>query len=70
MNRQRLNSSFIRSAGYEPDKELMEIEFVRGHVFEYHRVDQRTFDGLMLAESAGSYFHRHIKGKFAFQEVK
>lgn len=59
MNRQFVNSSDIRSVGYENN--TLEIEFHSGGVYQYHGVPRARFVGLVSATSCGKYFHAYIK---------
>lgn len=59
MQRQFINSSDIRSVGYENN--TLEIEFNRGGVYQYHGVPQDRYVSLINAGSSGSYFHNFIK---------
>ena len=62
MNRQFVNSSDIHSVGY--DNNTLEIEFIRGGIYQYHGVPYERYQGLISAPSCGSYFHKFIKPYF------
>jgi hypothetical protein len=62
-------SSMMRSAGYDDDHAVLEIEFVTGHVYRYHAVPRREWTGLMEAESKGRYFDAHIRDKYPMKRV-
>jgi len=47
----------------------LEIEFCRGTVYRYFEVPRSVFDGLLGADSAGSYFNRYIRNRFPFQQL-
>lgn len=59
MNRQFVNSSDIRSVGFENN--TLEIEFNSGGIYQYHGVSQDRYYGLISAGSCRSYFHNFIK---------
>jgi lysyl-tRNA synthetase class 2 len=59
-----VNSSVIRSIGYDADHAVLEVEFVSGQVYRYHFVPRRIWNELMLAESKGRYFDAHIRQRF------
>lgn len=69
MERKPVVSSMIRSIGYSPDSETLEVEFGSGGVYQYSGVSARTYRELMDAPSIGTYFGRNIKGKNAFKKV-
>ena len=51
MNRNFVNSSDIRSVGYENN--TLEIEFNRGGIYQYHGVPQERYYSLISAGSCG-----------------
>ncbi len=59
MQRQFVNSSNIRSVGYENN--TLEIQFNDGSIYQYHGVSQDRYYGLLSAGSGGKYFHNFIK---------
>ena len=62
-------SSMMRSAGYDEALAVLEIEFVTGHVYRYHAVPRRDWQGLMDAESKGRYFEAYIRDKYPMRRV-
>jgi len=70
MNRQPVSSSSVCSVGYDPETQVLEIEFTKNHrVYQYHGVPQDVYESLMAAESVGSYLHWNIKGTYPHNEV-
>lgn len=61
MKRVSVQSSNISSVGYDPATSALEIEFHHGGVYQYYGVPRQVYEGLMAAESKGSYFHHYIK---------
>ena len=59
-----VNSSVIRSIGYDADHAVLEVEFVSEQVYRYHFVPRRTWNELMQSGSKGRYFDAHIRQKF------
>jgi hypothetical protein len=55
-----INSSAISKVGYDADTATLVLEFTKGNVYEYYDVPQYEYDGLMSAESAGSYASKNI----------
>ncbi|HUO01948.1 MAG TPA: KTSC domain-containing protein [Rhizomicrobium sp.] len=62
-------SSMMLSAGYDESHAVLEIEFVTGHVYRYHAVPRRDWQGLMDAESKGRYFDAYIRDKYPTMRV-
>ncbi|GAA5072975.1 KTSC domain-containing protein [Lysobacter panacisoli] len=61
MERRHVDSQALRSIGYDPDRQVLEIEFESGAVYRYFDVPPHLHDGLMAAPSHGEYFSRHIR---------
>lgn len=70
MERQPVASSNIRSVGYAPDTQTLEIEFQDGAIYEYSGVPATVHAGLIAAASPGRYFHTHIKDRYPHRRVK
>jgi hypothetical protein len=70
MQRQAVESSTLRSAGYDAAKRTLEIEFQNSHVYRYFGVPQSVYDSLIAASSKGQYFNQCIKGIFAFEKIE
>jgi len=60
MERKRLNSSKIRSVGYDERQQVLEIEFGTGEILQYLRVSHETHRRLMAAPNAAAYFEDNI----------
>lgn len=59
MKRIPVSSSRMKSIGFEDG--VMEIEFPTGGVYTYHGPKVKEhYDGLMAAQSKGSYFNKHV----------
>lgn len=64
MKRIGVDSSIIRSVGYDPESLTLEIEFTTKDVRQYVKVPQEVYDALMASSSLGMYFRRHIKDEY------
>lgn len=70
MRRQSVQSSNLRSVGYDAARLILEIEFHDSGVYQYLDVPERVFNGLMSAKSIGSFFHKDIKDKFRYVKTR
>jgi len=61
MRRTVVESTTMRSVGYDAVEEVLEVEFTSGAIYQYLEVPAAVFDGLMHAESKGRYFNREIR---------
>jgi hypothetical protein len=62
MKRETIESSNIKSLGYDPETETLEVEFNSGQIYQYEGVNGDLHQNLINAESVGSFFHSNIKG--------
>ena len=70
MKRQSVESSNIRSVGYDEFLLVLEIEFKSGAVYRYYGVPAEVHDELINAESVGKYFNANVKSKYNFLKVE
>jgi len=68
--RRPVDSTLIRSIGYDLSGSVLEVEFEDGHVYEYYDVALTIYSELMAAGSVGSYFNDHIKDMYAYRRVE
>lgn len=61
MQRTPVTSSNLRSIGYDPETQILEIEFLNGGLYSYSGVPASVHASLMAASSHGSYFDTHVK---------
>lgn len=69
MERTKLESSALLSAGYDAESRTLELEWKTGRVYQYLDVPEGTFEWLLRARSKGAYFSRMIDERYAFREV-
>lgn len=69
MRRLGVESSAIRSVGYDDALALLEIEFTSGDVYRYHAVAPSVHRALMDAESKGRFFVSHIRDVYPTKRV-
>ena len=70
MDRQPVESSLIRSVGYDLTNSILEIELTgEGRVYEYFDVPLSVYSELMAAESKGEYFNNYIRDLYSYQQV-
>lgn len=70
MTRTPVDSSMIRSIGYDKDSLALEVEFTSGAVCLYEGVKPEHHYDLMKAQSYGKHFNAHIKGKYDWKYIE
>jgi hypothetical protein len=70
MKRQHVESSALESVGYDPDKKILELEFMdNGGVWQYYQLPTTVYKKFRNSESLGRYFVKKIKGKYPEKKV-
>jgi len=64
VERKRVSSSKIRSAGYDPKAQLLEIEFSDGKILAFRGVSPEVHRQFMAAPSPTSFFEDKIDESF------
>jgi len=69
MHRDPVTSSSLNSVGYDPKRQLLEVEFVDGDVYQYFDVPRQTYEEFMQAESMGQFMNWYIKDRFKYVKL-
>lgn len=70
MERKRINSSRIRSVGYDPRAQALEVEFSDGRVMVYSGVSQEVHRQFMAAPSPVSFFEDKIDENYSSRRAR
>ena len=70
MQRQAVESTNIKSVGYDPEDEILEVEFHSGGVYHYVGVPPAVYEGLLAARSTGRYFGDFIRLRYPYEKVR
>jgi hypothetical protein len=66
MQRQAVESTTMRSVGYDRTEQVLEVEFQSGGVYQYLDVPSAIYKELSDAESKGQYFNSEIRDTYEF----
>jgi hypothetical protein len=69
MRRRPVDSSTMRSVGYQGKSRILEIEFDSGAVYQYLGVPARIYRQLLRAESKGRYFNSEIREIYPYVQL-
>jgi len=69
MERRRLNSSRLRSAGYDEKTLTLEIEMSNGEVFQYSKVYPEVWRRFMAAPNPTTFFDDKIAEEYSAKRV-
>lgn len=70
MQRTPVDSTTMRSVGYDAGSRILEIEFASGTVYQYLGVPEEKYERLLAAESKGRYFNSEIRDSYPYVQVR
>jgi KTSC domain len=70
MERKKVSASNIRSVGYDPGSQTLEVEFANGSVYQYSRVSPEMHRKLMNAPSIGSFFKDNVEEDYSARRMR
>ena len=70
MERKKVNSSNIRTVGYEPSSQTLEVELSDGTIWEYSRVPSEVHRRFMAAPTMISYYRDNIEEDYSRRRIK
>jgi len=69
MERKRVNSSKIRSVGYDPAAMTLEVELSNGQVWQYPKVYPEVYRRFLAAPNPTSFFEDRIAEDYTGRRV-
>jgi hypothetical protein len=69
MEREYVQSSMIKSFGFDSPSSTLEVEFNSGAVWQYFDVSESTYYEMKSAESCGKFFNANIRDQYAESQV-
>jgi len=69
MLREPVQSSNLRSVGYDAQQKIVEIEFHSGGIYQYINVPSEVYTSFIGASSQGKFFAQYIKNRFPTKRV-
>lgn len=71
MKRIYVESSNIKSIGYDEIMNILQVEFKNGSIYNYFDIPKIIYTNLINAESHGKYLDKYIKKSgFKYEKVK
>jgi|TARA_R100001244_G_scaffold41593_1_gene37351 hypothetical protein len=61
-----VESSALKSVGF--DGVTLQLQFPKGGFIRFKGVPQSTFDGLLIAESKGTFYNQQIRNSFEIDQ--
>lgn len=67
MQREAVESSSLKSVGYAPESQILEVEFHHGAVYRYLGVAPSVHQALLQAESKGAFLNREVRDRYPYE---
>ncbi len=63
-------STEIEWIGYEPKRNMLQVEFIAGGVYQYEHVPLLVYQSFLNAPSHGRFFETEIKGRYSYRRIR
>ena len=70
MVNQMVLSTEIEWIGFEEKKNMLQVEFIAGGVYQYDGVPEEVYLDFLNSPSHGQFFETRIKGKYPYRRVR
>jgi KTSC domain len=70
MQHRPIESSHLKSAGYDPINKILEVKFQNNAVYRYRGVSPEDHQGLLSCPSAGQFLQHRIKDVYDCEKIK
>lgn len=69
MEREFVESTMIRSLGFDSSSSTLEVEFNSGAVWQYFDVPESLYYDMKSSGSCGKFFNANVKGQYTESQV-
>ena len=70
MERRKVNSSKIRSVGYDERARVLEVEHSDGSIFQYSGVSHELYRRLIAAPTIASFYQDRVEEEFSRKRMR
>jgi hypothetical protein len=70
MINQMVLSTEIEWIGYEPKRDMLQVEFIEGKIYQYDAVPEKVYQDFLGADSYGRFFESNIKNRYPSRRVR
>jgi hypothetical protein len=67
VRREAVESSSLKSVGYAPESQTLEVEFHHGAVYRYLGVPPTVHEALLRSESKGAFLNREVRDIYPYE---
>jgi len=69
MINQMVVSTEIEWVGYEHSRQVLQVQFLAGGVYQYDGVPEYVYEAFLEADSHGLFFAENVKGRYPFRRI-
>ncbi|MCG2694462.1 KTSC domain-containing protein [Candidatus Parcubacteria bacterium] len=70
MERTSVNSSNIRSVGYDLKSAVLEVEFTSGDIYQYFDFPEHLHQQFLKAPSYGQFLNDNIRYNYRYKKIR
>ncbi|MEZ5007967.1 MAG: KTSC domain-containing protein [Chitinophagales bacterium] len=70
MKRKAITSTELAAVGYDNDKEILEVEFKNGAVYQFQEVPEYEYSAMLKAPLPAKYFNTYIRNDYEFKRLE
>lgn len=70
MYRTQVNSSNIKSIGYDAQSATLEVEFISTDIYQYFNVPDYLYQQFLNASSHGQFLNDNIRYNYRYQKIR
>lgn len=63
------SSSFIRNVSWDPNSEILLVQFSSGSTWAYHGVSESTYNSMVRSTSVGEYFNKNVRNQYPSESI-
>jgi hypothetical protein len=65
-----VNSTLLANVAFNANESILELEFCDGASYQYFEVPAAIYEGLLAADSKGTYFNSQIRNAFRYTRIR
>ena len=69
MDRDTVASSNVAAIGYDSPTQTLEVQFVKGSVYQYYGVPEHLYEKIMSEPSKGRFLNTYIRDSYPHSRV-
>jgi len=63
------SSSFIKNVSWDPNSEILLVQFSSGSTWAYHEVPEDIYNKMVRSVSVGEYFNKNVRNQYPSETI-